>query len=103
MVGGLLVGLSGVLAASRFDAPDPTYGTGFEFQVITGVLLGGVSFAGGEGSVFGAMLGVLALSLIDAGLVALGIDPFYSDVAGRFGPESRSTRSRTSNASGTRR
>ena len=78
--GGLLVGLSGVLAASRFDAPDPTYGTGFELQVITGVLLGGVSFAGGEGSVFGAILGVLALSLIDAGLVALGIDPFYSDV-----------------------
>jgi ribose transport system permease protein len=74
VVGGLLVGLSGVLAASRFDAPDPTYGTGFELQVITGVLLGGVSFAGGEGSVFGAMLGVLALSL------ALGIDPFYSDV-----------------------
>jgi len=80
VVGGLLVGLSGVLAASRFDAPDPTYGTGFELQVITGVLLGGVSFAGGEGSVFGAMLGVLALTLIDAGLVSLGIDPFYSDV-----------------------
>ncbi len=80
IVGGLLVGLSGVLAASRFDTPDPTYGTGFELQVITGVLLGGVSFAGGEGSVLGAMLGVLALSLIDAGLVSLGIDPFYSDV-----------------------
>jgi ribose/xylose/arabinose/galactoside ABC-type transport system permease subunit len=80
IVGGLLVGLSGVLAASRFDTPDPTYGTGFELQVITGVLLGGVSFAGGEGSVFGAMLGVLALTLIDAGLVSIGIDPFYSDV-----------------------
>ena len=78
--GGLLCGLSGVLAASRFDAPDPTYGTGFELDVITGVLLGGVSFAGGEGSILGAMLGVLALTLIDSGLVALGIDPFYSDV-----------------------
>jgi ribose/xylose/arabinose/galactoside ABC-type transport system permease subunit len=80
IVGGLLVGLSGILAASRFDTPDPTYGTGFELQVITGVLLGGVSFAGGEGSVFGALLGVLALSLIDAGLVSIGVDPFYSDV-----------------------
>jgi ribose/xylose/arabinose/galactoside ABC-type transport system permease subunit len=80
IVGGLLVGLSGILAASRFDTPDPTYGTGFELQVITGVLLGGVSFAGGEGSVFGAMLGVLALNLIDAGLVSIGVDPFYSDV-----------------------
>ena len=80
IAGGLLVGLSGVLAASRFDTPDPTYGTGFELQVITGVLLGGVSFAGGEGSIFGAMLGVLSLSLIDAGLVSIGVDPFYSDV-----------------------
>lgn len=78
--GGLLAGLAGVIAASRFDAPDPTYGTGFELEVITGVLLGGVSFAGGEGSVLGAMIGVLALTLIDAGLVSLGIDPFYSDV-----------------------
>jgi ribose transport system permease protein len=80
IVGGLLVGLSGILAASRFDTPDPTYGTGFELEVITGVLLGGVSFAGGEGSVFGALLGVLSLSLIDAGLVSIGVDPFYSDV-----------------------
>jgi ribose transport system permease protein len=80
IVGGLLVGLSGILAASRFDTPDPTYGTGFELEVITGVLLGGVSFAGGEGSIFGALLGVLALSLIDAGLVSIGVDPFYSDV-----------------------
>jgi ribose/xylose/arabinose/galactoside ABC-type transport system permease subunit len=78
--GGLLAGLAGVIAASRFDAPDPTYGTGFELDVITGVLLGGVSFAGGEGGVIGALLGVLALTLIDAGLVALGVDPFYSDI-----------------------
>jgi ribose/xylose/arabinose/galactoside ABC-type transport system permease subunit len=80
IVGGLLVGLAGILTASRFDAPDPTYGVGFELEVITGVLLGGVSFAGGEGSVLGAMLGVLALTLIDAGLVSIGIDPYYSDV-----------------------
>jgi ribose transport system permease protein len=78
--GGLLAGLAGVIAASRFDAPDPTYGSGFELEVVTGVLLGGVSFAGGEGSVIGAILGVLALTLIDSGLVSLGVDPFYSDV-----------------------
>ena len=80
IVGGLLVGVAGILAASRFDTPDPTYGTSFELEVITGVLLGGVSFAGGEGSIFGALLGVLSLSLIDAGLVSIGVDPFYSDV-----------------------
>jgi ribose/xylose/arabinose/galactoside ABC-type transport system permease subunit len=78
--GGLLTGLAGVVTASRFDAPDPTYGVGFELVVITGVLLGGVSFAGGEGSIIGGLLGVLALTLIDAGIVSLGINPYYSSV-----------------------
>ena len=78
--GGCMAGLAGVVTASRFDTPDPTYGVGFELVVITGVLLGGVSFAGGEGSILGAMLGVLALTIIDAGLVSIGIDPYYSDV-----------------------
>ena len=78
--GGMLAGLSGVLAASRFDAPDPTYGTGFELEVITGVLLGGVSFAGGEGGVIRAVLGVLLLETVSGAVVAWGIDPFYSDV-----------------------
>jgi ribose transport system permease protein len=78
--GGLLTGLAGVVSASRFDAPDPTYGIGFELVVITGVLLGGVSFAGGEGSILGGLLGVLALTLIDAGIVSLGINPYYSSV-----------------------
>lgn len=77
---GLLVGLAGILAASRFGSPDATYGVGFELVVITGVILGGVSFAGGEGGVIGAMLGVAMLSLIDAGIVSLGVDAYYAEV-----------------------
>ena len=77
---GLLVGFAGILAASRFGQPDATYGVGFELVVITGVILGGVSFAGGEGGVVGAMLGVLMLSLIDAGIVSLEVDAYYAEV-----------------------
>jgi ribose/xylose/arabinose/galactoside ABC-type transport system permease subunit len=77
---GLLVGFAGILAASRFGQPDATYGVGFELVVITGVILGGVSFAGGEGGVIGAMLGVLMLSLIDAGIVSLEVDAYYAEV-----------------------
>ena len=78
--GGAMVGLAGILAAGRYGAPDSTYGVGFELIVITGVLLGGVSFAGGEGSVQGAVLGVFALTIIDSGIVAIGLNPYYSDV-----------------------
>jgi ribose/xylose/arabinose/galactoside ABC-type transport system permease subunit len=77
---GLLVGLAGILAASRFGSPDATYGVGFELVVITGVILGGVSFAGGEGGVIGAILGVMMLSLIDAGIVSLEVDAYYAEV-----------------------
>jgi ribose transport system permease protein len=77
---GLLVGVAGVLAASRFGSPDATYGVGFELVVITGVILGGVSFSGGEGGVIGAMLGVAMLSLIDAGIVSLEVDAYYAEV-----------------------
>lgn len=77
---GLLVGLAGILAAGRFGTPDSTYGNGWELIVITGVLLGGVSFSGGEGSVVGAVLGVLVLTILDSGIVALGINPYWSQV-----------------------
>ena len=79
-VNGLFVGLVGVLAASRYGSADPTYGVGFELDVITAVILGGVAFAGGEGGIGGVLLAVVFLGVIDSGVVSLGIDPFYTDV-----------------------
>jgi ribose/xylose/arabinose/galactoside ABC-type transport system permease subunit len=77
---GLLAGLAGTLSGSEFGAPDPTYSTNFMLSVITGVILGGVSFAGGEGGVIGAMLGVAMLAVIDGSIVALSIDPYWAGV-----------------------
>jgi ribose/xylose/arabinose/galactoside ABC-type transport system permease subunit len=77
---GLLSGLAGTLVGSEYGAPDPTYSANVVLTVITGVILGGVSFAGGEGGVIGAMLGVAMLALIDGSIVALGIDPYYAGV-----------------------
>ena len=64
IVNGLLVGLAGVLEASLYGSPDATFGIGFELQVITAVIVGGVSFAGGEGGVVRAMLGALLLEAV---------------------------------------
>jgi ribose transport system permease protein len=77
---GLLAGLAGTLSGSEYGAPDPTYSTNFMLSVITGVILGGVSFAGGEGGVIGAMLGVAMLAVIDGSIVALSIDPYWAGV-----------------------
>jgi len=77
---GLFVGLVGVLAASRYGTADPRFGLGFELDVITAVILGGVAFSGGEGGIVGVLLAVVFIGVIDSGIVALGIDPFWTDV-----------------------
>jgi ribose transport system permease protein len=80
VVSGLLCGLAGTLSGSEYGAPDPTYSTNVMLTVITGVILGGVSFAGGEGGVIGAMLGIAMLSIIDNAIVALSIDQYWAGV-----------------------
>jgi ribose/xylose/arabinose/galactoside ABC-type transport system permease subunit len=79
-VNGVAVGLAGVLAASRFASADPSFGTGFELDVITAVILGGVAFTGGEGGIGGVILAVALLGVINSGLVSLGVNPFYTNV-----------------------
>jgi ribose transport system permease protein len=74
---GAVAGLAGVLTASRFGTADPTYGVNFELSVITAVVLGGIAFSGGEGSIFGALLGVVFVTLINSGVVAIGINAYY--------------------------
>lgn len=80
VVNGIAVGLAGVLAASRFGSADPSFGLGFELDVITAVILGGVAFTGGEGGIGGVMIAVALLGVINSGMISLGIDPFYADV-----------------------
>ena len=77
---GLIVGLAGVLQASFYGSPDPTFGNGFELQVITAVIVGGVSVQGGEGGVLRAVLGALLIEMVSGSVVSFGIDPNYAYV-----------------------
>lgn len=71
---GALAGLAGILYASRWDFVNPSNtGSGFEFQVIAAVVIGGVSINGGIGTVLGTVLGVLLLGCVSAALPLLGI------------------------------
>jgi rhamnose transport system permease protein len=73
-ISGALAGLAGIMYASRWGFVNPSNtGSGFEFQVIAAVVIGGVSINGGVGSVLGAFLGVLLLGCISAALPLLGI------------------------------
>lgn len=73
-ISGALSGLAGIMYASRWGFVNPSNtGTGFEFQVIAAVVIGGVSINGGVGTVMGTVLGVLLLGCVAAALPLLGI------------------------------
>ena len=80
LANGLIVGLAGVLAASRFGSASPSFGEGLELDVITAVVLGGVAFTGGEGNILGVVLAVALLGVINSGIVALGVAPDYAEI-----------------------
>jgi ribose/xylose/arabinose/galactoside ABC-type transport system permease subunit len=72
-VTGLLAGLSGVLALSFFVAGDPTVGRGYELMAIAAAIIGGTPLRGGTGSVPGAAVGSLILSVVAASLVFFSV------------------------------
>lgn len=75
-----LAAFSGVMMASRFGAGDPRSGTGFEFDVIVAILLGGTSLNGGKGSVVGTLLGALIVAVLGNGLDMLNVLTFWQSV-----------------------
>lgn len=74
---GLLVGLAGVLYASRFNSVGATTGTELELTVVAAVVVGGVAIFGGSGTVVGAAVGAFLLTTITSSLTALRIDKFW--------------------------
>ena len=77
---GTLAGVSGILMASRLGVGQAMVGQGFEFDVIVATVLGGTSIAGGEGSVFGMIIGAFIVGFIANGLNLLGIHSFYQSI-----------------------
>ncbi|RNL82421.1 ABC transporter permease [Halostreptopolyspora alba] len=77
VLNGSLAGLAGVLYAARFGSVDATVGTGMELEVVAAAVVGGVAIFGGSGTVYGAALGAVLLSTIDAALPVLQINQFW--------------------------
>lgn len=78
---GVLTSLGGVVFAARMNAGQPTAGVNLEFDAITAVILGGVSFAGGVGNMFGTVLGVLLIQSFATGLIFVNVPSFWQSVA----------------------
>jgi ribose transport system ATP-binding protein len=77
IITGLLVGIGSVITIGRIGSVQPWVGVGLEFDVITAVIIGGVSLRGGEGTMLGTFLGALTIGILINGLSFMAIDPFF--------------------------
>ncbi len=73
---GFFAGIAGLIMLSRLGSGQPTSGMGFEFQVITAVILGGTSVSGGEGKISRVVIGVLIMGVLSNGLLLLNVNTY---------------------------
>ncbi|MCG0065104.1 ABC transporter permease [Streptomyces sp. FBKL.4005] len=74
---GALAGLAGAMYLARFGNVDSGTGNGYELTVVSAVVVGGIAFTGGSGSVYGAALGALLLTSVNSVLPALGVSSVW--------------------------
>ena len=78
---GVLTAIGGVVFSSRMNSGQPAANVNLEFDAITAVILGGVSFAGGVGGMFGTVLGVILIQAFNTGLIMVNVSTFWQYVA----------------------
>lgn len=73
--------LAGAVLASQLSAGDPNAAKGLELEVVTAIVLGGASLAGGRGTLLGTVLGLIVIQVLNNGLILLDIPSFWQRIA----------------------
>ena len=77
---GLLAGLGGVIMASQLKSGSATYGNMYELYVIAAVVVGGASLSGGEGKMFGTLIGAFTIAVIQNGMNLTNVESYTQKV-----------------------
>jgi L-arabinose transport system permease protein len=77
LVQGAVTALAGVILASRITSGQPNAAEGFELNVISACVLGGVSLLGGRATISGVVIGVLIMGTVENVMNLMNIDAFY--------------------------
>ena len=75
-----LCGVAGIIYMARFGSAQPTFGIGMELNVIAAAVIGGASLSGGQGTIFGAILGAILLSVVSSSLALLNVSVYWQDI-----------------------
>lgn len=78
---GVFCAIGGIVFAARMNAGQPAACVNLEFDSITAVILGGVSFSGGVGSMGGTVLGIILIQAFNMGLTMVNVPSFWQYVA----------------------
>ncbi len=77
---GLMAGLAGILTIARAVGAQPTFGDGYEMDAIAACFIGGASASGGEGNIFGVIIGAVLMGVINMGMSIMGVSANYQRV-----------------------
>ncbi|RBW68265.1 ribose ABC transporter permease [Bacillus taeanensis] len=77
IIAGLLSGIAGILMTARLGSGSPLAGTNLELMAIAAVVIGGSSLMGGRGTIFGTVIGVLLINVINTGMNLMNISAHY--------------------------
>lgn len=81
MISATLAGLAGIIMTSRLNSGQPILGEMMELDAIASVVIGGTAMSGGQGGLFGTIIGVLIIIFLHNGLNMLGVSSFWQRVA----------------------
>lgn len=81
ILSGVAAAAGGLIITSQLDGASVQIGGGLELQVLTAILLGGVAFNGGRGSLWGTLAGILFIGVLEDGLVLINVGPYVANVA----------------------
>lgn len=84
VISGLFAGLAAISYSAIFSTVQPGTGAGFELEAIGGAIIGGVSMAGGAGSITGTLAGVFVICLLKTGLPFIGLTANWQQIITGF-------------------
>ena len=80
ILSGIMVSIAGIVYVSRLGAAQATAGQSYEMEAIAAAVLGGTSVMGGEGTVFGTVLGAIVVAIVRNAMVLLEISTYYQQI-----------------------